>query len=856
MKKRLGKILLCLCAVCGLLLVTAMASGINAAELKNNGYPYGKAMSGSSVTLVMEAANASDYQWQSANAVNGSYTDVPNAAASTLTISSPVSGTWYRCVVDQTVSKAVQIVYPGMDNRTWTEHNESYYISNGTMAYMVSGNVFDVAGLYQKNNTSYMLQTSYSEQWTMYSSESTEPEQDRYYASSASLDALRVAFGEDPYEVLFEADLADGQQAFSFGCDTQLGNSSTSGAYSDYAALIATVQNNKLKQVAMIGAASEEAATEDDPAFVIAPDGSTPATRFWIGKYSNRKVYAYNTTQNSYNTLETVDGIQVVTKVEGADSGMTMSWLNVPAGGSVKFLFKVGSVADTGAVSGSAIDTATGDVTLNLSAPATDIVVKVDGLTLTEGIHYTLSGENGTQPTISFLPAAGLTHQSEISVLVTLTGETAPKTVDVQNRIPAPTYTMTYDANGADSGSVPVDGNAYHSGAAVTVKGNTGNLQKNGYAFDGWNTVSDGSGLTYQANDTYTISDDTTLYAKWIVVSAPVTYTVVYTDGVENEEVFADQIYSGLAENSETPAFVGRPSRRSYAFAGWSPAVSDTVTENVIYTAQWNGSEPLYRVRVEDSEGGEVQSSCIYTGYGSKVILSVEPDAGCELISITVVDDWGRIVALTDKGDGVYTFTMPRCYVTVTAEFHDCASKGYSDVDTSLWYHEAIDYVLTKGLMDGITETSFAPGGTATRAMLVTALWRQEGAPVVNYLMPYEDVEQDAWYAEAVRWASAQGIVNGFPDDTFRPDEAITREQLATLFYRYAQYKGEGFAGEWVVELSYADAGEISDWAYEAVCWSTVNGIVQGAGGVFEPQETANRAHVAQLLMNYLNAQT
>ena len=353
----------------------------------NDGYPYGKDMDYSSVTLVVDTKRpVTTYQWQSSDSKNGTYTDIDGAESATYTMSYPTSGTWYRCVVkggtnEVETSKAVQIVKPGYDGRYWTDYSGNYYVTNGTMAYRVNSEeyydydsgqykqypVFDVTGLYHKYDTAYMLQTSYSCVWTTYSSASATPGTLNYgyaeYTDYAQLDALRVSFDEsNVYRVLFEADLADGQQSFSFGCDTQLGDSSTSGSYSDYAALIGTVKNNVLQQVAMIGAASQEAALGTDPAFVIAPDHSTPVSKFWLGHYSDRLVYAYN--NSTYYGWETINGESVVTRVEGTDSGMTMSWLGVPSGGSVKFEFKVGSVADTGAVPGASVELTSKTITI------------------------------------------------------------------------------------------------------------------------------------------------------------------------------------------------------------------------------------------------------------------------------------------------------------------------------------------------------------------------------------------------------------------------------------------------------------------------------------------------------------
>lgn len=321
----------------------------------NSGYPYGKDMDNSSITLVIEVdGSASSYQWQVAESKNGTFRNIDDATAGAYTFT-PTSGYWYRCVVNGTASEAVMAVKPGEDGRLWTKpYNYPYnwYIGNGTMAYMANGTKFDVTGLYTKNGTNYMLQTSYSACWDLYSSDSATPDPEAVgssYATSASLDALRVSFdARDDYAVIFEADLADGQQAFSFGCDTQLGDGSTSGDYYDRAALNAMVKNGELQQIAMIGAATVEGAADEDPAFVIAPIG--PVSRFWIGRYSSRQTYAYNTSGGT--STEMIDGQSVVTLLEGVDSGMTMSWMNIPSGGSVKFQFSVGDVAHTGAVSG------------------------------------------------------------------------------------------------------------------------------------------------------------------------------------------------------------------------------------------------------------------------------------------------------------------------------------------------------------------------------------------------------------------------------------------------------------------------------------------------------------------------
>ncbi len=354
----------------------------------NDNYPYGKDMTSSQLTLVIDVdGTASSYQWQSATDKDGEYTDIAGETSATYTITSPSNGMWYRCVVDGVESKAVETVYPNQDRRTWTKPYSSWYISNGKMAYMANGSIFDVVGLYTKNNNEYMLCTSYGRYWNMFSNSSAVPAAGD--TSASGLDALRVAFNDnDDYDVIFEADLADGQQSFSFGCDTQLGNSSTSGEYSDYAALKAIFKNKKFQQVSMIGSATFNTAADDDPSFVIAP--ITDNSIFWIGYYSSRKTYSYyemDSVSTGYRTKK-IDGKNVVTLLEGRDSGMTMSWLNLDSGSSVKFRFGVGSVKDTGAVSGK-VDYANEKIT-GLD-PSTVYEITVDG---DDDTKYTISSDS------------------------------------------------------------------------------------------------------------------------------------------------------------------------------------------------------------------------------------------------------------------------------------------------------------------------------------------------------------------------------------------------------------------------------------------------------------------------------
>ena len=181
-----------------------------------------------------------------------------------------------------------------------------------------------------------------------------------------------------------------------------------------------------------------------------------------------------------------------------------------------------------------------------------------------------------------------------------------------------------------------------------------------------------------------------------------------------------------------------------------------------------------------------------------------------------------------------------------------CPLSAFKDLNSAAWYHDGVHWALENGVMQGVETDSFAPNGTTTRAMLVTMLYRLEGEPETDYEMRFTDVEAGKWYTEAIRWAAANEIVKGYSEERFGPKNELTREQLAAILYRYAQTKGRGFRGLWSFLLDYDDADQVSDWAYEAVCWMTMQGVIQGTGErVLSPKSGATRAQVATMLMRF-----
>ncbi|GEM_PF-2718627 len=180
------------------------------------------------------------------------------------------------------------------------------------------------------------------------------------------------------------------------------------------------------------------------------------------------------------------------------------------------------------------------------------------------------------------------------------------------------------------------------------------------------------------------------------------------------------------------------------------------------------------------------------------------------------------------------------------------AAKTFDDVSAEKWFAEAVAYVTEKGLMNGISDSEFNPAGTATRGMVVTVLYRIAGSPEVTEKAAFTDVPDSAWYADAVSWASKNGIVKGVSDKEFAPDKNITREQLASIIYRYAQSLGEGFTGDYMFNLEYADKDQISEYAQEGIMWCTMNGIINGkTETAIAPKDPASRAEIASILMRF-----
>ena len=293
----------------------------------------------------------------------------------------------------------------------------------------------------------------------------------------------------------------------------------------------------------------------------------------------------------------------------------------------------------------------------------------------------------------------------------------------------AVTVNGSYDAQNSGAGS-------YAAGSVVTVRAGS----RSGYTFNGWTS---GSNVVFDDPN----AEETT----FIMPDGSVTVTANWTRGGGS--------------------------------SGGGSSSSDR-----------DDSDPRYAIGIPDkTENGSVSVSPKNASQGDRVTVTVKPDAGYELDSLKVLDKNGRELELTDKGDGKFTFIMPAGRVEVKAAFtEEVKISPFRDVPTDAYYYEAVKWAQKKGITGGIGDGLFGPNQPCTRAQIVTFLWRAAGSPVVNYAMDLADVSGDAYYAEAVRWALSQGITTGTADGRFAPDATCTRAQGMTFLFRASKASADG----------------------------------------------------------------
>ena len=265
--------------------------------------------------------------------------------------------------------------------------------------------------------------------------------------------------------------------------------------------------------------------------------------------------------------------------------------------------------------------------------------------------------------------------------------------------------------------------------------------------------------------------------------------------------------------------------------------------ENPPQPSSGSSSRPSYSVSTPGkTENGSVSADVKNAKKGSTVTITVKPEDGFKLADLTVTDKNGNALALTDKGDGKYTFTMPAGKVEISAAFaEEIETSPFEDVAADAYYYEAVKWAAEQGIAEGTGKGLFGPEGTCTRGQIVTFLWRAAGSPVVNYAMDLADVDEDAYYAEAVRWALSEGVTSGTTDTTFAPDATCTRAQAMTFLFKAMKAAAEGKA-------DFKDVAD-SDWFASAVAWAVENGVTAGVGGgLFGPDNDCTRGQIVTFL--------
>lgn len=262
-------------------------------------------------------------------------------------------------------------------------------------------------------------------------------------------------------------------------------------------------------------------------------------------------------------------------------------------------------------------------------------------------------------------------------------------------------------------------------------------------------------------------------------------------------------------------------------------------------------AKPSFPVKISNSGDGVAKVDKSYASAGNKVTITVTPGRNATVQRITVTDEDGERLKLTENRDGTYSFTMPSGTVNVYVRFSG-SGLPFADVPSGSWYYDDVAYVYDTGLMTGLTATTFGPNLSTTRGMIVTILWRMENEPAAKHGCPFADVRRGSYYEQAIAWASENGIVTGFDASTFAPDRAITREQLAAILFRFAAYRGMDAVTLRENLSSFQDQAAISAYAVSALNWAVGEGLMQGTGDKLEPTGSATRAQVAAMLRRFI----
>ncbi len=609
-----------------------------------------------------------------------------------------------------------------------------------------------------------------------------------------------------------------------------------------------------------------------------------------------------------------LEGTSSVTCTDGISYGVD-AWGNIEISGSGSLSviggnFGVNAVGDITVLSGSLLATggnygvnAMGDITVlsgSLLATGDSSGVNVMGDLAVNGGSITATGGSYGVHTMSSiavnsgsLTATGSSRGVYIWPMNTITIGSGMKVYDADGqqietpdysnltyvRIAGNTYTITFNPNG---GSVDTS-------SITTVDGKLESLPtptRSGYNFKGWYDAETGGNKI--TTDTV-FNDDTTVYAQWSKKSSgggggsnTTTTTTKNDDGsttkvTENKATGTKTEVTTNTDGSTTTVETKKDGTvtttekdkdGNTTTTVEKPDGTTTTTEKdsegnkTVTTEKADGTTTTEetkkdgtKVTTETNADGETKTEIDLPKDKETEVTIPVPDAE-DVTSITVTDKDGKETEITDfevTDDGVKMSVSGDC----TAAINKVAKKEFADVHPAdHWAIADVDYVFTKGLMNGVSETHFAPNDNLTRAMLVTVLYRLEGEPATNRSIPFADVDMGAYYANAVIWAKQNGIVNGVTENEFAPNDNITREQIAAIMHRYAKYKGyDVTVGENTNILSYDDFDSISEYAIASMQYACGSGLMKGkTESTLNPKDNATRAEIAAILHRFIEA--
>lgn len=410
-------------------------------------------------------------------------------------------------------------------------------------------------------------------------------------------------------------------------------------------------------------------------------------------------------------------------------------------------------------------------------------------------------------------------------------------------------FTVTVVANPTAGGTVTGSGE-YADGTTATV---TATPNEN-YHFNGW--AVNGQIVSTSATYTFTVTADVTVEAV---------FKDIYTVNVQLDPANAGTVTGAGSYVDGTLVTLTATAAKDYRFYCWTVngnivGHSETYTfiidsditvkavfleDNAFDIEEWNQvlaaiRKLKYKIAATAGEGGSITSEGTnLVKFNANVTYKITADEGYKIADVKVN---GKSIGAVKE----YTFKKVRGDQTISVTFEKIGwSNPFTDVKANDWFYGDVEFVYENDLMVGTSDTKFEPASTANRAMIVTILWRLEGEPAVESANAFTDVAEDQWYTTAIAWAAENGIVNGFGDNTFRPTEAITVEQMVAIINRYADYKNiEDKAASAEVEYTY------SDWAAENVAWADANGLFNGIE-LSDLATEATRADVAAILHRF-----